>query len=665
MKTRFLLFFFLLSVSIFSEEFRFVLNTGHSGSSYYLQYDENTHYAVSVSDEGEILLFAVDTQRVIKKYTLSHNTIVDLKFNPEFSEIAFVTYANLHFTLEVWDWHRGVRLFSRELQDKPLFLEYTMAGKNLAIGQSDIPSIIFLDHQNGREKDWLKNHSSLYQDVYVGSSESNIMTYNLSGQINYIRLDNGQSLGSVKTEAGLEWLDVLQTGRKNLALGKKSNDFYILDRQTGSIMDRFSQDRILSMDLDCSRALLSLVVDIRGNTFLKQYDLQDGLFNPVDEPLLLTRDKDITSITSVGELTLIGTGTGDFFNFYNETEEFIPLFEEQELPFVDLQFFDDALYISSPERMIRLDSPYLKANSTLSDIERVKQTNQIYPNRGLFHFYHEGEKLFAFSSDSNQPAPLLLANDEGLLERMPVMGDKLLSGDHFTFSDNLFLFMDQSSNLNLYDISSGENLFQWSSPSIESFCFVTDETLLIGKASSPQKMGVLEILNRTTGEIAPLNDTYFYILDLQKTEKGIYILGLKMIEGEVYTELSIRDPENINESVSLLTVASEDYNSKMFLNDRNLFISLQGIGLLYFNGSRSHIIETPYDIVDLTFMDDKMVVLYKGNKLSFWSLSPFREDLEMNFFSDYSWLAVSPEQNAYYYTPEARDNFFVYRVIRR
>lgn len=665
MKIQFLFLFLLLSSSVFSEEYRFVLNTGHRGSSTYLQYDENTHYAVSISDEGEILLFAVDTQRVIKKYNLSHNTIVDLQFNPEYSELAFVTYANLHFTLEVWDWHRGVRLFTRELQDKPLFLEYTMAGKNLVLGQSNTPSILFLDHETGNNKNWLDKHSSLYQDVYIGGSESNIMTYNLSGQINFIRLDNEQSLGAVKTEAGLEWLNVLQTGRKNLAVGKKGNDFIILDRQTGEIMDRYSQDRIMAMDLDCNNALLSLAVDIRGNTFLKQYDLKDGVFSPISDPLLLTRDKKISSIVAIGELTLAGTLSGDFYNFYNETEEFIPFFEEQELDFVDLESFDNALYISSPERMIRLDSPYLQADSSLNDIEKVKQTNQIFPNRGNFHFYNQGEQLYAFSSDPEQPAPLLLSNDEGLLDRMPVMGDKLLSGDHFTLSDNLFLFIDSNSNINLYDIENGENLFQWSSPSVESLCFISDETLLIGKASSPQKIGVLETLNRITGEIAPLNDSYFYILDLLRTEEGVYILGLKMKDGEVYTELSLRDPENINNSESLFSFASEDYSSKIYLHEEELFISIQGTGLLHYNGRRSSVIETPFDVIDMTFLQDKMVLLYKGNKLSFWGLSPVKEDLEMNFFSDYSWLAVSPEQNAYFYTPEAKDNFFVYRVIRR
>lgn len=665
MKIQYAFLLLLLPFYAFSEEYRFVLNSGHNGSSRYLQYDNSTQYAVSISDEGELLLIAADTQRVIKKYILSHNTLVDLKFNPEFSELAFVTYSNLQFTLEVWDWHRGVRLYTRDLEDKPLFLEYTMAGNHLVFGQSNIPSIVFLDHQTGKERTWLKNHSSLYQDVYIGGSESNIMTYNLSGQIKYIRLDNGESLGTVTTQSGLEWLEVLQTGRKNLVIGKKGNTFYILDRQTGEVQDTYAQDRILAVDLDTETSLLSLAVDIRGNTFLKQYNLAEGVFYPVNDPLLLTRDKEITSITALGELTLVGTVNGDFYNFFNETEELIPFFEEKQLTFLDLQFFDNALYISSPERMIRLDSPYFQADSSMEDIQKVKQTNQMYPNRGEFHFYKQEDELFAFSSNADQPAPLMYSNQDGLLERVAIMGDNLLSGDTYSLLNRLFLFKDDNSEINLYNLENGERLFQWSSPAIETICFVNKESLLLGKASSPGNRGVMEILNPVTGEIAPLNDPYFYILDAYRSDKGIYTLGLKMDDNQVITELSFRELENIRESTSLFSIESEDYNSRIFIHKNELFVTLDGIGLLHYNGRRSNVIETPYDVKDMTFMDDKFVLLYKGNMLSFWDMNSLKADMDMNFFSDYSWLAVSAQQNAYYYTPEARDNFFVYRVIRR
>jgi len=665
MKFKYVFLLLLLPFCVFSEDYRFVLNSGHEGSSRFLDFDESTQYAVSISNQGEILLIAADTQRVIKKYNLSHNTLVDLKFNPEFSELAIVTYANLNFTLEVWDWHRGVRLYTRALQDKPLFLEYTMAGKHLVLGQSDMPSVIFLDHETGKERNWLKDHSSLYQDVYVGSSESNIMTYNLSGQIQYFRLDKGESLGTVTTQSGLEWLEVLQTGRKNLAVGRKGNAFYILDRQTGEVLDEYFQDRILAIDIDRKTALLSLAVDIRGNTFLKQYNLSEGVFYPVSDPLLLTRDKTVTSISAVGELTLVGTEKGDFYNFFNETEELVPFFDEKQLPFFDIQFFDNALYLSSPERMIRMDSPYFQAHSTMDDIQKVKQTNQIYPNRGEFHFLRQDNELFAFSSNPEQPAPLLYTNSEGLLERMAIMGDNLLSGDTFSLLGNLFLFKDSNYNINLYNLENGERLFQWSSPAIETISFVNEESLLIGKASSPGNPGVLEILNPVTGEIAPLNDSYFYILDALRTDEGIYTLGLKMDDDQVISELSYRALDNIRESKNLFSIAIEDYNSRIYLHGEDLFVTLKGIGILHYNGRRSNVIETPYNIKDLTFTDDKMVLLYKDNKLSFWDLDTMKANMDMNFFSDYSWLAVSAEQNAYYYTPEAKDNFFVYRVIRR
>jgi len=660
------LVFVILSTPVVAEEYRFVINTGHMSPPAFLHFDEDTQYLISISESGQMLLLTPDTHRVVKDLQLTDDKIIDLVFNNEYSELAIITYSDLTFSIEVWDWHRGVQLFKQDLSDKPLYMRYTLAGKHLVIGSSERPTTRFLDHSDGKAESWFEDSSHLFQDVYVGATEKTLMGYRFSGQLAYYDISSGERLIQFSTEPGLEWIEVIQRDDKVITLGKKGNVFYLINRQDGSVLDQLEIENLLTWHLNSNKGVITFIKEIRGNSFLFEYDLSILGFETIQSNILVSRDDHIKTIANLGDLSIIGNNDGQFYQFYPDSEEYLPFFDESQLKILDMQILDDSLYLSTQEKIIKLESPFFNEDSKWSDLKKVRQTNQIYPNRGSFEMDMFHDKILAFSSDAEIPAPLLQSNEEGLLERIPVTGDKLLSADHVNVLEDQVLTVSNGSDIAVYDLSTGDNVFSWSSQSIVNAVFFDNDSIVYGKASSPGHQGVIEILNIKTGEITPLSDPYFYLLDMYKTDEGIYFLGLKEQNDAIVTELNyidFDDPYNFQRKFYL---AKEDYSSKIFIDENHrVFVTLSGMGFVYIDGRRTRTVETKRDIEEMLFHDNKCIMRYDNQSIGFWDMDRNSEELILNFFSDYSWLAIASDNKSYFYTPEAKDNFFVYRLVRR
>lgn len=663
------LFFFaalLLAMNIYSEEYRFVMNSGFYTSVSKMHYDEDTRYLVTISDNGQLLILDTISQRVIKKYTLSSETIVDASFNSEYSEVALVTVKNFNFQLELWDWHRGVKLYEKTLNEKPLFAEYTLSGNSLVFGKSGRPSITFIDHQSGNDLSKMTDSTQLFQNVYIGASGKTIMGYNLSGSLQYLQISTGKELGRVETKSGLKNLFVLQTGDKTIALAEDSQGFILINRQTGEVLDSLSVKDLSTSSIDSKNSQFSFIKRERGNQYFYQYDLSGGSFDPVHNGLNLGQSTLYTSMESLDGICYLGTSEGEFYLYFLDTQEVVPFFNETVLGINNIAVFNQSLYIASNDKLIRLESPFLNSNDHWEDLNKIKQTNQVYPNTGDYKLWYNGSSLLAYSQSSLSPSPLLRTDQDGLLGRDSNMAETLFYANQIDQEENSLLVVKDKSSVNIYDLNKGEISFQWIAPSIEKSLFIDDSNILLGKSLSPDSNGdALESLNIETGEISPVENDLFHILDFNNIDDKIYVLGLKESSGSIFMVLTRYDNQNLRKERDLVTLEYEDYSSKIYDHEGMIFIPLSGLGFISFDGRKSRTVETDKDIMDMQFINDKMIVLYEDESIGFRDMGTLFEEVNMTFFSDYSWVAIYNDYSNYLYTPEARDNFFVYRVIKR
>lgn len=658
--------FVVLIVSAFivnADEYRFVINSGHNGPSTYLYFHQETQYYISVSDQGELLLLAPDEQRVVKRIQMTQAKILDLKFNSGTTEMAFVSYSDLNFFLEVWDWHRGVLLYSISLSDRPLFMEYTMGGNYLCIGQSEMPTVLWLDHLTGDLSDRTPTLSQLFQDVYVGASESNIMGYDLSGRFRYYNADDGRLIGEVPTMASLREIEVLQTGNKTITLGLTDQSFHLLDRQSGALLDSLDQSNIICYNIDAYRGLLSSIEEDRGNYYLSSYTLSEGSFLETNERALLGKELDISSLQDMGSLMLLGTNNGDFMFFDRSTQELHPFFMEDILTINGIAGDQNRLHIATEAGLISIESPYFNRNGSFDDFQRIRQYNQPYPHRGNYQLFSFNHGNYIASIDSDQPSPLLHLNEEELLERIPSLAEDSISLNSLDFLGNSMAYLGNNTDIHIYDMEDGEEVYQWANPAVKSILLLNEEAILVGKGSSPDNPGSLLMINYQTEEISPLNDSFFYILDIQRADNStVYTLGLVSDEDGIATVLMSIDSDNQLEKI--LSIPLESYDSRLYFLDDELYITVGEQGLIRYDGRRSQHLLQGHEILDITLVNDRLVLLLEDSTLVFLDNSD-KIDLSQNFFTDLSWLAVENNNQAYFYTQGARDNFFVYRVIRR
>ncbi|MDA3850477.1 MAG: hypothetical protein PF447_04325, partial [Spirochaetaceae bacterium] len=234
--------------------------------------------------------------------------------------------------------------------------------------------------------------------------------------------------------------------------------------------------------------------------------------------------------------------------------------------------------------------------------------------------------------------------------------------------NDLVLSITDLAKLEIFNMTMGDELYSWSNPSLNNGIFIDDDSLLISKTSSPGNSGVLDIINWKTGEITPLNDEYFYVLDMEiyRPTGKLYILGLKENHGEIQLSVTERSLDNINNARTLVELDREDYNSQIYISPNGkVFISLDNIGLLEINGRRTITWNTPRDVNAMDFWGSQAVLLYDDNSIAFWDRSDRTELMRLTLFQDLSWLVVKSDNKAYFYSPGARDNFSVYRVIQR
>jgi len=130
------------SISLFATT-NFVINKGHFSPIVSIQYDEKRNLIFSAEERGAISIWNKSDETLRNHFQLTSNTIDKILISPSDSFITVLSHDVDKYYLSVWNWNTERKIFSRIIEEQPLFLEYSTTGRYLFYGNVQNPSLTF------------------------------------------------------------------------------------------------------------------------------------------------------------------------------------------------------------------------------------------------------------------------------------------------------------------------------------------------------------------------------------------------------------------------------------------------------------------------------------------------------------------------------------------
>ena len=106
-----------------------IVNSGHRGAVLDIAFDDAQNLLFSVGEDGTLRLWNPAAPALVRSLAVTHLKARMLAVNPSRSQAAFVATDDIGaFSLEVWDWKTGKRLYRLPLREQPLFVRYSGLG---------------------------------------------------------------------------------------------------------------------------------------------------------------------------------------------------------------------------------------------------------------------------------------------------------------------------------------------------------------------------------------------------------------------------------------------------------------------------------------------------------------------------------------------------------
>jgi len=264
------LLLFLISISV-SAETKFIIDAGHYSPIVDIQYNESKNLIFTAEETGSITIWNKREETLRSRFQVTSKTIDQIIESPVDNYITILSHDSEKYYLSVWDWKFQRELFTRRIEEQPLFLEYSGKGRYLFYGNIQNPSLTFINAQNGVSLNYLSNLPSIYDYGFLGSSEKTIMTYSSSGSIKFFNLRTGENLKNVTTLNGLDNLNVIKTGDKKLFSARKDNDLFLIDRLNGNVINTIQFDELLYSSQNNTNGIILTIERLNRKRIIKKW----------------------------------------------------------------------------------------------------------------------------------------------------------------------------------------------------------------------------------------------------------------------------------------------------------------------------------------------------------------------------------------------------------
>ncbi len=664
MKKKLILLILLsISMSTFGAT-KFVVNNGHFSPIVEMKYDKEKDLIFTVEKKGALSVWNRSEESVVHHFQLSDNTINKVLINDNNIAVLSQSHDNEKFNLTVWDWKLEKKLFTRIIEEEPLFLEYSTKGKYLFYGSATDPSLTFINAGNGIKLDLLSDLPSIYDFGYIGSSEKTIMTYSSSGSINYYDIRTGINRGEVvNISRGLYDLNILQTGDKRTISARQDDKLFLINRGSGSTVDSMEFEELKHFYQNRSTGIIITVERTKRKNILRKWSTANGTFTEIEKEILLPNSFSIHSFLNTDFYDLAGDGEGTLFKINWVDSKFESFSSNNSKNITDILISGSKLTLSSTDGLLTIESPFFDNNpsSFTSPVFNVNENIGTGVNRIL---KLDDDKILIWNTANKDATALIMNSSTGAISFE--YNDFTSPIKDIAYIDGKIITLELNGTIKVINESDKIVDFTYSAIGLESISMIDSNTLFAGRSSSTTGKSSAITINTRTYETMPVIDNRFLIFDSLpvKDNNKFYSLGLEFRDNKTITVLKSHDYNNLDEMKSLVEYIGEDTNAQVLIDpvdSRIIYAKLGTSGIYRINGGKYIKYKNNKPVKRIYIHGSVLYCLNQDNSITIFNASTGALIYSIFIFKDDSWALIPTSSDMYFGSIGVEQNITSFR----
>ena len=556
---------------------RSIVDTGHTGAVRGLEYDEKRGLLFSAGDDGTVRIWdaaAGSPERKLQVTQLGAELIAVNSAEPQVAVV--VTDGTGSYYLSVWDWEKERQLFRIPLKEEPLFLRFSALGTFIEYSESSWQSLKIVRAEDGTTVAFHPEGFGMVGFAEMSRSEKTIMTYQVSGRIDYWDLETGRQTLDLPTAPYLSRIRISRDRR--FMLGSNGSELVLVDTVTGAVRSRAALTGAISFDISPDSDEIACVSGADGN--LGRWVLEGDTLvpRPRQPPLPVS-----PSLLCYGADTLfVADSAGGLHSVSQDGAD--SRFARNVLARTDAIDAAPGLIAVGATDWIRVfGTDLLSGAQAPTYVRSLLAQNPFHAPSGLA--FLPTQQLLAWRADRAPPELALLgiagmekAEGQGSFQGLPT--GFLAPLNALRISPDSLLGVESDGTVRLTEPSTGISRFDQRIPGVFAAVAATPTELIAGRNSAAAPGGSLLRINTRTRETVAMRDrnafTYSLLLD-ETGAKGTPVLYSVGIDSSGATNLVQHSGPGFEQESLLGRVAEEDLDVSLAL-DRSTHVLYATLG---------------------------------------------------------------------------------------
>ncbi|WP_028973323.1 hypothetical protein [Spirochaeta cellobiosiphila] len=597
---------FLLPLAVFGET-TVLLNSGHKGEVSQIVYDNSSNLIFTSSTDGSIKAWDIRTKDLARVVYQSSHPIKTMDLNPEKPQLTILESNNLdYFRIKVINWKTGKVLYSQSFETEPISFSYSTQGTYLLINKVDIPSMTILDTEKFKETKYLQDINSVISFAYLGSSDKTVMTYSSNGSLSFWDLKTGLLKAKADTINDLKNWRI--TNNKLYMTAAKGNVLYVIDRLTGKVVSQKEIPGLESDDINYNEDHIAVIKDNNGSNLIQHYTFKNDHY---EEAAFHSdaSESQISTLTYAQGMIITGDYRGDLNYFYIRSDKQYSLATNVMQNVDDVSIRGDELWISTDEALYQIKSPFF----TSSNIEDLSQyTLKSHKDLNSHIISTAGANYFLFPTSGN--SAIVEFTNDNQIKNSPYSTGAIKKID---YKEGQNLILTDNGEIKVFNTDFTDVSFQYSFLGLLDASFYKDNKIVgshVARRGSP-----LLLLDYTTGETLPIDDSASIIYSLVGSDDKLFTLGVDKSSGQKITELNQYSGDLLMNKKTLLSIEGEELNYNLHF-DQDLFTTFPDHQVHQYVKDKWVDLE-PTETFPLRIKSSKELVIAvnKDQSISFWN----------------------------------------------
>ncbi len=240
-----------------------VIASGHAGPILGLEYDEKRGLLFSSGRDGTVRLWDASSGAIVETVQVTRLRAEKIAVNPAQPQFAVVVTDNAgSYALSVWDWEQERQLYRVPLREEPQFLRFSGMGTYILWGESSWQSLKIIRAADGTPVSFHPEGFGIVGYAEMSRSEKTLMTYQVSGRIDYWDMASGQQTLDLQC---VPYLSGIRMSRdKSRLVGSTGREIYVLDSVTGATRGHAALAGVLALDFSPSGSEIACISGTGG-----------------------------------------------------------------------------------------------------------------------------------------------------------------------------------------------------------------------------------------------------------------------------------------------------------------------------------------------------------------------------------------------------------------